>query len=581
LEQLEELIVKDCRIEEINYLSRLCNLKILDLSDNSGIKTIKGLENLKNLTELIINDCFCVTKISGLDSLKNLKSLSLSSNQIEFMEGLEMLTNLQSLDLSSNKIEIFQGVENLNNLVELNLSYNEGIRIHIMEGSLPKLKVLKLNRCRIKDIDEISKLSQLKVLYIDDNNIESFVPINSLSNLKELSIENNKIPNPEFDGIFNRTMKYSDLSAIKSISGLEVLNLSNNNIVDITDLTNLPNLKELNLFLNKRLDIGPLGKITSLKKLELHYCDITDISVLKNLKNLTRLNIQKNQIDNFDSLEHLEKLKVILIDRNQIKPLSNLSKNSRLHHLFYCYKKNSNELTKICELEKESDLENQRKFREKQQSEAKKLVDDTIAEINKYFTSDNYANYIKERNSESSKWFSEDYIDQELYAFFNDIKNKIVYAFKEENEVNEDPEEFLANPICDIDPNNYIDAAITEAASESHSRFGNDFVNLEDLINAYAEDFFTNACKWMMIHLDDFLLEYFMMHALKFSPESIEKLVDAGVRNILHSQFSLIHIDLSGMEHWMIYLDEIFATCETASLDYQKYIEELKNELAE
>jgi internalin A len=581
LEQLEELTARDCDIEEINHLSKLNNLKFLDLSKNFPIEEIKGLDSIINLTELYINDCFQIKRIDGLDSLKNLKVLSLNHNQITFIENLEMLQNLQKLDLSSNKINLFQGIGTLNKLEELNLDYNSayaktGLQFTILEENLPKLKILHLNRTRIKSLDEISKLSKLEELYIDDNRMESLEPLKKLKHLRVLTIHDNRIYPPE-----GKYKNRSDLSSLRNMTSLEVLDLSRNDIIDINDLTGLFNLKELDLFLNRGVDISLLSKITSLEKLRLYACDIKDLSPLKSLKNLKELDLQDNELESFEPIEHLEKLETVIISRDQLESLSSFRISSRLLNLFYYYKVNSNKLSKVNELEDQIDLVNQRRLKEKQEKETKKMIFSTLKAIKTYFTSGEYDESKKKVKKELKGWFTEDYIDQELYTFFNEIEGAIVYTYEEQYEAEHGKEidDCLEDPDCPIDPNLYIDEAITEAEAESRFRYKEELQFLDDLIKAYSEDFLLNARKWMLMNLEEFILENFNIHALKFTSQSIEKLVEAGIRNSLHSQFSLIHLDLNTIDHWMMYLDGIFSSCEDSSLDYQKFLDDLKKEL--
>jgi Leucine-rich repeat (LRR) protein len=77
---------------------------------------------------------------------------------------------------------------------------------------------------------------------------------------------------------------------------LKRLNLSHNNITDISSLEGLVNLEHLYLPENNITDILALSHLNNLETLVLHNNEITDVSLLGNLKNLKYLSIRRNYI---------------------------------------------------------------------------------------------------------------------------------------------------------------------------------------------------------------------------------------------------------------------------------------------
>ena len=74
------------------------------------------------------------------------------------------------------------------------------------------------------------------------------------------------------------------------------LDLSGNEITDISILGSLTNLTTLDLKCNEITDISILGSLTNLTTLDLKCNQITDISALRSLTNLTKLDLYDNQI---------------------------------------------------------------------------------------------------------------------------------------------------------------------------------------------------------------------------------------------------------------------------------------------
>ncbi len=99
----------------------------------------------------------------------------------------------------------------------------------------------------------------------------------------------------------------SDVSPLQVLNSLTFLNLGNNKIRDFSHLENLINLNTLALNNNKIEDIGFLEKLISLKGLALDGNHIEDIRPLENLSQLTYLGISDNLIKNIYPLLNLIK----------------------------------------------------------------------------------------------------------------------------------------------------------------------------------------------------------------------------------------------------------------------------------
>ena len=120
----------------------------------------------------------------------------------------------------------------------------------------------------------------------------------------------------------------SDLKGLEYATRLEVLNLSENSIIDITPLVDLRDLTQLNLYANLIIDITSLARLTRLKQLELSYNSVRDIIPLIRLTNLTQLNLNSNKIMELTPLARLTGLKQLELEDNQvvdITPLANLT----------------------------------------------------------------------------------------------------------------------------------------------------------------------------------------------------------------------------------------------------------------
>ncbi|TFH42152.1 MAG: leucine-rich repeat domain-containing protein [Chrysiogenales bacterium] len=114
-----------------------------------------------------------------------------------------------------------------------------------------------------------------------------------------------------------------DLSGIEHCIYLNALNLSNNRIEKIGNLSSLVDLYYLYLSNNQIENISPLEKLVHLKELDISFNNITDIRILENLNDLEYVNLLGNPICDISAVDRLMKKGVIVIlDHQSICPLT-------------------------------------------------------------------------------------------------------------------------------------------------------------------------------------------------------------------------------------------------------------------
>ncbi|MEO8148532.1 MAG: COR domain-containing protein [Bacteroidia bacterium] len=122
---------------------------------------------------------------------------------------------------------------------------------------------------------------------------------------------------------------------LKNLADLRTLDLSENQLVDISFLMELPKLTSLYLASNRINDIIALKNLVELNLLDLYDNEIKNISPLKNLIQLTNLTLSYNKISNISPIANLKHLKFLRLKGNQIKDISSLKdwKNLELVNL--------------------------------------------------------------------------------------------------------------------------------------------------------------------------------------------------------------------------------------------------------
>ncbi|XP_010493045.1 PREDICTED: protein phosphatase 1 regulatory subunit pprA-like [Camelina sativa] len=215
LSDLEELVLRDNKLEKVPEISIFSKLLVFDISFNE-ITSLEGLSKATtSLKELYVSKNE-VNKIMEIEHLHNLQILELGSNRLRVMENLENFTILEELWLGRNRIKVvnlcglrcikkislqsnrltsMKGFEDCVALEELYLSHNG---ISKMEGlsALVNLRVLDVSNNKLTSVDDIQNLTKLEDLWLNDNQIESLEAITeavtgSKEKLTTIYLENN------------------------------------------------------------------------------------------------------------------------------------------------------------------------------------------------------------------------------------------------------------------------------------------------------------------------------------------------------------------------------------------------------
>ncbi|MEW6497808.1 MAG: leucine-rich repeat domain-containing protein, partial [Cyanobacteriota bacterium] len=148
------------------------------------------------------------------------------------------------------------------------------------------------------------------MLNLSDNEITDLSPLSGLTNLTQLYLTGNEI---------------TDLSPLSGLTNLTQLYLNYNQINDLSPLSGLTNLTQMYLDNNQITDLSPFSRLTNLTQMDLDNNQITDLSPLSRLTNLTQLDLNSNQITDLSPLSGLINLTQLTLYNNQITDLSPLS----------------------------------------------------------------------------------------------------------------------------------------------------------------------------------------------------------------------------------------------------------------
>lgn len=193
-------------------------------------------------------------------------------------------------------------------------------------------------RGKIKSLNDLKWFKRLERLDMSYQEISDISMISDLKNLMLVDLSYNNI---------------TDISPLKNMTNLKALHLAGVKLDDISWLSNFLKLTSLTLESNKIEDISPLAKLTNLTDLYLRGNKIKDISPLYKLTNLIKLSLG-NQINDINPLAELTNLYYLDLSVNQIRDISPLENLAGLHYVFLQRNRISdiNPLKNLTKLEK-------------------------------------------------------------------------------------------------------------------------------------------------------------------------------------------------------------------------------------
>lgn len=340
--------IKGDTTKEINIPD--ANLKKILLENND-------MDNDKKITEQdMINMQWMdgynaeISSLEGLQYAKNLKYIGLSGNYIKDLSPILGITTLESVDLSNNLLTDISGLGSTkwtalnyinlnNNFINFKNSTNYNTLKNIMKSIQNEYydwenELTQTINSQYENIGEIDNeviledalKARLIRLGIDTNKDGKITRremyyanmLNGQEDMFELNLSNANITN--ISGLEYLGFSYIDLSDnnIEDITPITknkkviFINLSNNNISNISGIENNYNLIDINLSNNKITNITPLTNLFSMKKkanwrevyINLANNEISNIDCVKNWKNLATLDLSGNKITNIKELNN-------------------------------------------------------------------------------------------------------------------------------------------------------------------------------------------------------------------------------------------------------------------------------------
>ncbi|EEO7554300.1 LPXTG cell wall anchor domain-containing protein [Listeria monocytogenes] len=253
---------------------RAASTDVVNIPDpylNEGLKSIVGNPFLTELTEANL-ETISVADISYMNGVPGYAVTGLISD----LTGLEKAINMTKLYLS-NQTEI----KNLNQI-----------------KNLPNLKKIVGVTTGLNDIKALGEMPALEEVELGGDYITDFTPLLEKDNLKSFSFNSYAWLNPAYHQIDNEEFK-----KFANLKSLESLDVTWNNITDLSSLTANDHITNLNLSYNKFTNVAPIATMKELKVLYLNNNNLTSINSLNTLRGLTIAYADNNNITDLSNLK--------------------------------------------------------------------------------------------------------------------------------------------------------------------------------------------------------------------------------------------------------------------------------------
>ena len=303
----------------------IINIKWLE-GYNAGIESLEGLQYAKNLKDIELSGNY-IKDISPILGISTLNYINLSNNLITDISAIKNAkwTEVYSIYFNNNFIDFKKNNANYNALQNIMKS----IKNEYYNWENEFTKTINTQYSNINEID-------------NEVNLEE----NLKKRLIRLGIDTNK------DGKITRREMYH-ANVTDNEEGMYSLNLSNADITNISGLEYL-GFAYIDLSYNNIEDITPITKNKNVYELNLSYNNISNISGIENCYNLGYIDLSNNKIANIDSLSNLFNMKkdadwrevYIYLANNQISNIDCVKNWKNLSYLDL----SGNKITNIKEL---------------------------------------------------------------------------------------------------------------------------------------------------------------------------------------------------------------------------------------
>ena len=272
---LTSLTVHDGDIGDFSFLNAMPALEKLDLSGCIlPADAVSAVGNLTELTELKLSGCG-LSNIQPLTTLNKLSVLDLSNNSISDISALSGCTKLTDVNLQTNAVSTLSSLSGLNELVSLNISENAVASLEPL-SACAKLETLRADDNGLTDVQTLKNMTSLSVLTLSGNSITDIAALSACTAMTELDLSDNAVVS---------------VDVIAQMKELKVLNISHNQVKSLPTLSQDAHLQQLRASYNALSALDVLAGLPELTYVDVDYnADVEDVECLATCPLLVQVN---------------------------------------------------------------------------------------------------------------------------------------------------------------------------------------------------------------------------------------------------------------------------------------------------
>ncbi|KAK4693485.1 protein NUD1, partial [Lecanoromycetidae sp. Uapishka_2] len=247
---------------------------------------------------------------------EHIRSVDLHNRDLRSLHMLdEFCGRVEELDVSKNQIRELSGIPRSVRLLNIRGNCLSDLSAW---HSLQNLQYLDVSGNELSSLRGFGCLFHLRALRADDNKLESMDGVERLDGLISLSLQGNKLQTVDFENYDLRRLTH--------------MNLSHNELIEVTNMHQLTALETCNLSYNdlESLDFSISDPLHKLHTLNISNNKLTFID-LAEVPNIKDLNIDKNSVGSIESLNGLKHLETLSWRQQDLIPAYGFSEIQYQH----------------------------------------------------------------------------------------------------------------------------------------------------------------------------------------------------------------------------------------------------------
>lgn len=303
-----------CQMTQIYSMYGMGSSVTMDAVIGAGrMSKLISLEQLSSLTKLEqLSLCYTdITDLKGIEQFPNLTKLDATYTDLKDLTGLDKASKLTYLGLNSVNVTPAVKEDKDETSDDTSKEDKEEEKEEEKDQSKKEKEDPTFNETGLgtEAVELIAKLPNLVYLDITNNNITDLSALSALQNVKHLSIANNPI---------------KSLSGVENMKGLETLYASGCLLTDVKAITGFDKLETVYLSDNRLVDLTALSAATKVTYLDASDNLLTDASGVSGMKDLVTLNLSDNKLAKVPDLSKLTKVNTVNLSKNVLTDASGL-----------------------------------------------------------------------------------------------------------------------------------------------------------------------------------------------------------------------------------------------------------------